>query len=267
MFHELRLRPKTLHNRMLFPNEARAILSKACLETGLSTLIDPLIFQRDATGKTISYRWGRVGHAPEGNVGYGACPAVIFGAAKGVIRLYGIGRHGADLVRQQAGLLHQALTLHYDGPEVALEDQRSRCLLEPLAHTSNIYNVRRLVLTKSLHQIKQFSPHGSSPSTDALLPLIHRAIYGGLLSQARLIDQARSVSSTIRSEDYLPTLDELDLDVLAAGQARVKPIKPGVLGIVLDGLTFAMRLNLRGPWFAGQLRSHGYGLIRKGVIQ
>lgn len=267
MFYELRLRPRALNNKMLFPNEARHIVSKACVSSGLSTRIDPLLFQRDGAGNTLSYRWGRAGHSADRDAGYGACPAVIFGAAKGVIRVYGIGRHGATLVREHTPLLHQAICHHYDDVDVALEHQQSRCLLYPQVDTATIYSVRRMVLAKSLHQIKSLFPNGAVPDLDALRPLITRAIYGGLVSQVRLLDQSRSEQAAVRSEHYLPGPEELELDVLASGPAQLKSVKPGVLAIVLDGLTFAMRLNLQGPWFAGHLRSHGYGMLRKGVAR
>ncbi|WP_265307625.1 hypothetical protein [Verminephrobacter eiseniae] len=253
MYAELLIFPDALRNQPLFPDEARALVAQATD----AFPINPLIFNRQADGKTVQ---GCYGTATDGE-GWGIPPAVCFGASRGCIRLVGLGPEGVALVINEAPALGSAVAMHLGNSPYTFKTLSGDCTLER-SHP-RVYRVRQLAVSKKLNAINAHKD-GDAFTIQSVEPLIRRAVLGGLLGQARFLDDACAHGNR---EAAIGTDDMVGLRVLD-GKAILGRIKKDakVHALIVRDLVISLDLDLGGPWYAGHLRSRGYGLIRKEVL-
>lgn len=236
MYTELILRPSRLADQVIYPDQARKMVASALDGQG----IDPAVFGRDATGKTLQ---GVIGHVKDGS-GFGAAPRIAFNGGRGFMRLYGMGPAGSELLLSHAIRIYNGVA-QAQGPTVQKIAQGS-CVMEH-THFMVVHNIHILVTNKK-------PSHRAVPLHEAAaLAAIRRHIVGGLTSQAALLGL---IASPPREED---------IEVLEATPCSV-PIQPGIYASAYKNVAFAMPYRLKGPWFAGLLRSRGYGLMRENSL-
>lgn len=253
MYTELLIFPDALRDQSLFPDVARELVAEATD----AFPVNPLLFNRQPDGKTVQ---GCYGTASEGE-GWGIPPLVCFGASKGCIRLVGFGPEGVALVTNDAPTLGTAVAMHLGNTPYTFKTLSGDCTVERSHPT--VYRVRQLVVSKKLNTMN--SHKGEDGFTlQSVEPLIRRALIGGLLSQARFLDEACSGGGR---EAAIGTDEMIGLRVLE-GRPVIGRIKKDVKAhaLIVRDLLVSLDLDLKGPWFAGQLRSRGYGLIRKEVL-
>jgi hypothetical protein len=252
MYQELLIFPEALKNKPLFPDVARELVAAATD----AFPVDPRIFHRH-DGKPIQGTYG----SPEDGEGWGVPPSVCFDAARGCIRVIGLGPEGVGLVRDGAPLLGTAVAMHLGNTPYTFKSLSGDCTVERSYPT--IYRVRRLVVSKKLNTINSHKT-ADGFTLESVEPLIRRALIGGLVSQARFLDEACGSGGR---EAAIGTDEMIGLRVLEGKPVigRIKKDTQAHALIVCD-LVVSLDLALRGPWFAGNLRSRGYGRIRKEVL-
>lgn len=253
MYRELLIFPQSLKGQPIFPDTSRELIAKAC--DGLE--INPQIFARQANGQTINHVYG---HTADGQ-GYGAVPAVCFGGGSGLIRMYGMGQHGADLLMEEAATIGTAVSKLL-GTSYAFKLNEGRCEITP--NKPGIYRIRNLVVAKKRYQFAAIAD-GRMPTLEEMTPLIRNAIVRGITGQAMAIDEQCENQSEILLAGQIPNEGALDVRIFH-GKPVFIPLKKGkkACALGIHNLEFTMNLRLSGPWFAGHLRSRGFGYIQKG---
>lgn len=252
MYKELLIFPESLKGQPTYPDTVRSLVAKAC--DGLS--VNPAIFARQADGKTIQRVFG---HTADGE-GYGAVPSICFGGGNGLVRLYGMGVRGDELLSESAGTILTAVSGLLNNTPCRFEIWSGNC---EVGHPNGSgFKIRNLVVAKKRYQYAEFAEK-RIPTLVEMTPLIKRAIVRGLIGQALTLDE-ETHSQLARQ---IPTDDMLDIKIFE-GKPVFKPTKAGSKGCVLgvQDLVFTMNISLSGPWFVGHLRSRGFGLIQSGRV-
>lgn len=247
LYTELILRPKTMAEQTVYPREARRLLAKAL--DGFT--VSPQLFGRDATGKTMGTR---VNRRPP-------LVPVIFNGGKGFLRLYGVGDEGREVLRNDMGTIVTALSRHTEG-QVILEIKEGKFIHKPGMPRS--YRINRLALGKhgKVRGDKLFAAWEQSHNST---------------TQEGKMAALRSISPVIKEtlDWYLDgAADQLgidlprDLDInVVDGELvldRIHADRPGHV-VCIKNLRFFLNGELYGPWAAGHLRGHGFGLIRREI--
>lgn len=253
MYSELIIRPKALENQLLYPDTARSLVAEAL--DGIS--ISPLVFNRDGNGKTIQ---GRYWHDDPNHITakMGMPPVVSFDGGKGYIRVYMLGKPGRDLMGESASVIASAVAKHVGGP-YAFSMNEGMCKIEP-RNNPEMYYTSRIVLTKSSiksHRYNKVPPLDVSDD-------IRRVILRGLMSQARWLDENSDGACNL--EHLIPDEESLGF-FIAEGEPAPFVINDNNLAAGYTKLAYSMQLGLSGPWAAGNLRSRGYGQIRKLILR
>lgn len=267
MYLSIRYLPAPLAGQSIFPNQARALISKALVEQGFKDKVDPVIFQRNEDGKTRSGQWRIREEDRHGVRGYGAAPHVYFSASKGALELTGVGTYGVGIVKEAQPLILEALSAQYDGAPIETKQYGGRCKIMTRDEHPDLFHIRRMILSKNLGLIKGVCPDGQPLEDEAANTLIANCIYSGLVSQAKLIDGQGDNTRAAQIEDYLPDFRSIEIDVINAAPTRLIHIDRRFVALTVDSVTFSMRVHLKGPWYAGKLRNHGYGRIWPGASQ
>lgn len=252
MYKELLIFPESIKGQPMYPDTVRSLVSKAC--DGIA--INPEIFARQADGKTIQRVFG---HTADGE-GFGAIPSICFGGGNGLIRLYGIGKSGRQILTESAGTILTAVSALLNNTPCRFEVKSGDCEIgDP---DGGGFKIRNLVVAKKRYQYAEFAEK-RMPTLVEMTPLIKRAIVRGIIGQAMMLDE----ETGSRHADRLPTDDMLDIKIFE-GKPVFMPTKAGKKGCVLgvQDLVFSMNLSLSGPWFVGHLRSRGFGLIQSGKV-
>ena len=253
MYTELLIFPAALKDQPLSPETARELVAEATD----AFPVNPLLFNRQPDGKTVQ---GFYGTAEEGE-GWGIPPLVCFGASRGCIRLVGLGPQGTALVTNDAPTVGSAVAMHLGNSPYTFRTMSGDCTVERSHPT--VYRLRRLVVSKKLNAINSHKD-GEKFTLQSVEPLIRRAIIGGLISQARFLDETCGRGGR---EASIGTDDMIGLRILD-GQPIIGSIKKDAKAhaLMIRDLLVSLDLDLNGPWFAGHLRARGYGLIRKEVL-
>ncbi len=248
MYYELRVFPKGLDGKRLHGDRVRQLVAQAM--DGRSV---PLLFNRGDDGKTLQGKVGRWANGEE----FGIAPHVVFGGGVGVVRVFGIGPAGVNCVRELAPQIAMAVaerTRAESGGTAAFrcETYSGRCRLA--ASGPRVYRLSRTLVAKADRDF----PRDPAAFRAEVEKRFRRVIIGGLASQAERI---AGVSRQNEDIEGLGTDDMLDLRLLS-GRPVIVPLKTGCHGLVLEGGEFRINLDIVGPWYAGGLRSWGYGQIR-----
>ncbi len=247
MYSELIIRPHALADQVIYPEVARKLVAEAC--DGIN--VPPLLFNRGPDGKTIQ---GRYWH-PDRNYLEAALPlppVTSFDGGKGFLRIYMLGQPGRDLMLESASLIGTAIGKKVGGPFLfAINEGDCKILTYS---TPILYSIRRLVVTKDPHKSRRYMDTPPEQVEDDLRRIIMR----GLISQARWLDQHGAGGL----ECVIPDEHSLGFGI-ADGQFKPILINDRNYAAGYANLTFTLNLELAGPWFAGHLRSRGYGQIRK----
>jgi hypothetical protein len=171
-------------------------------------------------------------------------PAIIFDGGIGVLRVLGFGHDARQIVLEHAGLILDAMTKQF-GP-CTIHVSNRHCELVP--SSNQIYRVRVMVAAKKPGRF-------ALPLDDAgAVALVRKRIADALSQQAELLGESGAA---------LP--DESEIDILAGRPARIPKEMGGtrVLFSAYKDVVFSAPCLLRGPWYVGLLRSHGYGFVRR----
>lgn len=260
MYSEFMVWPASLKDDIVYPEEARRLVALACDGKNIA----PEIFNRDASGKT---RQGAFGHTADGE-GYGKPPLVMFGGGKGLIRLYGLGATGSELLLSQSPRIATALSEHLK-TAYRFTIQQGQCrilgddgpLLRPVS-----YRIKTLVIAKKRPDIDAIL-QGDQPTLEKLTPFIERHIVRGIIGQSRFLDD--DCATPVVREGAIPRDETLAIRVTAGKPCWVpivvKDGRNSVHALGVRNLEFSMRLSLDGPWAVGALRSRGFGMIRGAI--
>ena len=253
MYSELIIRPKALQDTILYPDTARKLVAEAL--DGIN--VPPLMFNRKEDGKTITDRYW---HDDPNHLTakMGKPPVVIFDGGKGFVRLYMLGKTGRELMDETASTIGAAVAKHVGGA-YAFSMNEGMCKIEP-RNTPTMYSARRIVMTKEAAKAKRYMfvpPHEVSGD-------IRSVLLRGLISQARWLDE--DTGGECNLEHLIPDEDSLGFFV-ADGESAPILINDKNYATGYSKLAFSMQLELSGPWYAGNLRSRGYGGIRKLILR
>lgn len=255
MYTELLLHPEALKGKPIYPDQARKLVAKACD----GHAIDPLLFNRDSQGKLIQ---GVYGESDSGE-GWGIPPHVIYGAGKGYIRITGLGAAGSATVKRQAAMVASAVAEHLGG-DFSFKLNSGQCGID--RNRPGTYRIRNLCIAKKPAIIKRHETAEGDFTLESTAPLIKRAVIGGIVGQARLLDE--EAPAGFSRESLIGTDDMLNLH-FHQGQPKfvrtqdAEGGRKGLYALVVSDLVFSIDLSLSGPWACGLLRSKGYGLIRR----
>lgn len=250
MYTELIIRPAALADQIMYPDTARKLLAEAL--DGMT--VSPLLFNRTSDGKTIQDKyWHAERNHLEAALPYP--PVVYFDGGKGFLRLFMLGQPGRELMAVSASAIGTAIGRHLGGP-FSFAINEGDCTIKQF-HSPMLYSIRRLVVTKNPLKSQRYIKVPPADVADDL----RRVILRGLLSQAKWLD-AHGAS---RLEYAIPDEETLGFSI-ADGMPTPIEIKEGKLAAGYAKLVFSMNLDLGGPWFAGHLRSRGYGQIRKLIL-
>lgn len=251
MYKELLIFPEKMKGQVIYPDIARELVAEAAD----AFPINSMIFSRMPDGKNVQ---GVYGDAGDGE-GWGLPPRIFFGGGQGFIRVTGLGQEGSDLLGSEASMIATAVAAKLGPYSFKINDgtctvQRSRPFL---------YRIGRLILSKKLTVMNAHKDTDGRCTLESVSPLIRRAIIGGIVSQARFLDQnSGGMSGSL--ESVIGTDDMLGLRIIDGSAGIIKVKKNERLhALVVSNLVFSLDLDLRGPWLAGILRSRGFGLIRK----
>lgn len=258
MYREFQIFLECLKGQPVYPDAARSAVAAATR----SFDVDPLIFNRQPDGKTVQGTYGN----RYDNEGWGMPPLIVFGGGIGCIRIIGLGSTGSHLLSKQAHIIATALSAHYR----SLYRFKMHVGTCSLARAQpNIYQIRELVISKKNRAIDALKIDGVF-TLESVAPLIRRSIIGGLISQARFLDESSSHSLTqspfAQLELQIGTDETLGLDLIS-GKAVIGQIKkhPNAYALIVKHLKFKIDLDISGPWYSGHLRSKGMGLISKHI--
>lgn len=238
-----------------FQGTARKFVSLACRDLSM-----PAFFGKREDGKERQEVYQE--HGPKGFTPYfSAPPLVSFGRGPGMIRITGLGPEGCALVREAAPTVQTAL-IRYAGTPVTFECLEGRCGLKYKGDHLTAYAIPRLIVAKKPKAMDQFLHHGEKGQWAPLHEVrerVARVIMGGLLSQARFLDQALGWDST--GMENLLRLHDSALPDLAEGRPVPIEIKPGILATGFRDILVGLPFKLTGPWNVGYLRTEGYGRL------
>lgn len=253
MYRELLIYPESLKGQPVFPDTARSLVAKACDATD----VNPEIFARQPDGKTVQRVFG---HTASGE-GYGAVPSICFNGGKGFIRLYGLGKRGRDLLSSEAAPIATAISRLLNNTPYRFDIRDGSCDITP--ERPGAYRIHNLVVAKKRYQFADIAEKGL-PSLEAMTPLIVKAIHRGLIGQAMALDEETGSQLAFR----IPSEEMLGIQIFE-GKPVFTPLKNGARACALGvhGLEFTMNLHLEGPWFAGHLRSRGFGQINRRILR
>lgn len=251
MYSEFIIRPAALADKFIYPDTARKLVAEAC--DGLQ--LPPVLFNRQADGKTLQ---GKYWHEDKNHIeaGLPLPPVVSYDGGKGFLKVLMFGEPGRDLMAETAAHIATAVGRHVGGAYSFMMNEGD-CNIQPRS-TPVLYSIRRLVASKKPEGSRQYIKTDPADVSDNL----RRIILRGLISQARWMDD----NGTSGLYESVPHEDSLGFHI-AEGRSIPIEIKEGKLAAGYAGLTFTMNLMLVGPWFAGHLRSRGYGQIRPRVLE
>lgn len=226
----------------IFPDQARKLVAAACNGTG----VDPAIFNRDCNGRTLSDTYG---DSRQGE-GYGIPPRIMFDGGCGFIRMYGVGRAGAELLQEQAPALFTAL---YKQGFMGFDTKSGDMTIEYKADAP-LYSIRTLVVAKKPGACKPFIKADLLDVEDAVGEVILR----GMTGVARMLDlDLQAIDQAPRFEREIP-----HSITLLEGTPYPIPVTDGITAAGFKNVLFSLPYKITGPWSTGLLRSRGYGLIR-----
>ena len=245
---------------VIFPNEARQLVSRTLREKGID--VNPVFFNYADSGKTISGNFS----AYEGpTTGLGVPPKIVFGGGRGMIRVYGIGYGGTDLITEQSDALIQAL---YPLGFRQVDRKDGAMTIDYGQSASPLHAIQCLVVRKS----KGKNQHGKQRvgSKDPkrfehaaldgdIAEEVKEVILRGIGGVARMLDEeliARGMSP--KFEGLVP----YDLQLMEGSPCPI-PVKGGALASAYKHVLLSLPCQLQGPWATGFLRARGYGLIRR----
>lgn len=259
MYKEILFFPNSRKDQYLGPEDARQILGSALG----GNMPDPLLFTRDEHGQSLQLQTKeKFGSLP---------PAVMIAGGRGLIRMYGVGQTGANLLNTHAMALLDALqqkegvtrfemrkgemTLHrFDGPIP--------------------YSLSRIVLSKRL-RAKSGAQRGDGRAfvqdfweqpIEVFEADLKEEIKRSIELTAGWLDNDLQTSQGASLLAKLPENVE-DWDIaIHEGEFVAIPVKPGVYAAGFKNVVVTLGLELNGPWAAGKLRSRGYGIIRRKVF-
>lgn len=246
-YTELILRPKNMADQTVYPRDARRMLAKSL--DGFT--VSPQLFGRDATGKTMGTR---VNRRPP-------LVPVIFNGGKGFLRLYGVGDEGRDTLRDDMGTIVTALSRHIGG-QVAVEIKEGKFSYKSGMPRS--YRINRLALGKhgkvrgdKLFKAWEQSHNAATPENKlaalrTITPVIKETLDWYLGGTADQLGIDLDLNLDINIIDGEIVLDRIHAD------------RPGHV-VCIKNLRFFLNGELYGPWAAGHLRGHGFGLIRREI--
>jgi hypothetical protein len=254
MYAELLIFPDALREQSLFPDAARKLVALATDKFP----INPLVFNRQDDGMTVQGGYG----TPEDGEGWGVPPVISFGSSRGCIRLVGLGPQGVEILANEAPILGTAIARHLGNSPYKFKTYSGDCTIEQ--GRPALYRIRQLVISKKINVINAHKRPDGTLTLESVDQLIRRAILGGILSQARFLDDS---CGDLSRSSAIGTDDMVGLRILD-GSITFGLIKTGTRAhaLIVRNLVFSLNLTLSGPWYAGLLRSRGYGLIRKEVV-
>lgn len=228
----------------IYPDQARKLVAAAC--DGID--IDPAIFNRDASGKTISGTYG----AEQDGEGFGIPPRIVFDGGRGYIRIYGLGHQGVKLLQSEAVKLFSAL---YKQGFIGFEEKSGDLGIEYQGDNTPLYSIRCLVVARKPGACKPFVKTGLEGE---VAQKVGEIILRGMTGMARMLDEETEKSSeTPKLESLIPN----HVDLLEGDPFPIL-IKPGIWGAAYKDVLLTFPCKLTGPWHTGLLRSRGYGHIR-----
>lgn len=244
MYSELILRPAAMADTRIFPIDARRLVAKA--------------MDGDAMSDAL---FGRA-EPPQGRVPFGefAPVPIVFDGGKGFIRIYGVGRRGAEMLQDGMGRIHRAVSkLTNTATKAEFREgihQRQR------GESMVTYHIAKLGLAKpGKERIKAFQGANGAlvkPSLEAITPMVKEIIDRGIMDMAMHLDRESSDALLV---PHIPRDLRITIHEGETGIQRIHPDRPGHVMIVRN-LKFSMLGLLQGPWSVGHLRSHGCGLLK-----
>ena len=233
---------------LIYPDQARQLVALAC--DGID--IDPGIFARDASGKTLNGFYGQ--HTGvDGQPGISIPPRIVFDGGRGFIRLYGLGKAGAALLQAQAPKLFAALYAHgfrsFDAKEGAMGIAWKDSGALPF------YAIRTLVVAKKPAQCQRYI---KAPLEGDVAEQVKASILRGLAGVAQMLDE--ELMACGKSPMHLGAMPDT-VEVLEGEPCPVS-INSGITAAGYKNLLLHFPCKFSGPWVTGMLRSRGYGLMR-----
>jgi hypothetical protein len=267
-YKELLLFPEALKDKTMYPDTVRKLVSEACGDKA----VHPGIFNRyiveegDDAGKrkTVHRKFGD----DRNGDGFGATPSIVFGGGRGIIRIYGIGKRGIELLEAEALKIVQNIVELLGNSVFRFEFKEGKCSIAQ-RYDPVVYRIHNLCLTKDMDEVnlKYMDAKRKLLDIQDVAPHICKVLYRGIVGQAMGLDDEDGTFI----ESLLPHEDGFDAHILD-GTLKIGCIKEHANGkkvhaLFAHGLVFGAPYEFKGPWFTGHLRSHGHGAIRKHIAR
>jgi hypothetical protein len=226
---EFRLRLPN-RDKLIFPDVARRNVSRLSRQHNIE--LHSALFHHESDGRT------RSGPAP-----------VRFGGGHGLIRLYGLGREGIDLVETYGHEVTRLIAKSVDDEGFVAEERfYGRLNVQPTRKMQTYY-IRSMIIKKSgrHRDIVQVSKAGN-PNAIEIVDRVEWMVSQQLEHDANAFGCGPAVDILTR---YLGADSITDVPIHA----------DGIHGIALKGARIAMDARLSGPWAVGYLRSRGMGAL------
>lgn len=248
MFVKLSYRLEGHASRMIASHEGRKMLGYA-FQTSSTEISDHRLFGKNPDGSKVT---DLVGHANDG-LGCAPMPAVVFDSCYSGITLLGFGDDGVALLLRYSQHILSALRYVYGDVTQSISTEPVDLAPSEL----QTYEASAIVIARLNSTIDKVRDGGDKTSVRGMSPLIARAIYRGLVTQSARLDGGGGEMSAAVS----PAL--MDQIVVLSGEQRMWAFPGRGPRLIIRHLVFAMPIALTGPWFCGNHRSYGYGLVQR----
>jgi len=243
MYKELLLHFPSEEEKFFHGWDVRALTAKACEHFPVA----PAFFCREENGKTIQTQ--------------GMPPPIVFGDGKGLIRIAGLGRQGAEILAHNAPMVATALSNQMQIP-YRFKMNTGECTVA--RSYSHLYKISRLCLAKRRGKGSRDNlPDARLGQTtlEFVEPMLKRLLIDSLCQQAAYLDQ----DDNGQREAQIGTDEMLNLRI-HEGVVRTGSLGKNYQISTVSNLVFSIDLELSGIWVVGRLRSLGCGRIRKVVL-
>lgn len=245
------------NSSLLNAKTARSVIGAALKEAPIPEKDRLLLFARNESNQTLQ----RI-HEIDGSSYAAPAPVIIGGGDRRVV-ITALGPEGVALVNKHLITIANALSIYVCSPW-SLRPYTGDCSVQ--AFGTRMYWCPTMVVEKNkrnFRAILERSPKDDRgnpvPTMEVLDAPIKRAIVNGLVGQSLMLDEQCGTNLFAQ----LPSDERLNVNIVSGIPFMMRlHVGNGAHAIAIKNLIFSLDAELKGPWFAGQLRARNFGSIK-----
>lgn len=242
---------------LLNAKTARSVIGAALKDVPIPEKDRLLLFARNESNQTLQRNYQMDGCR------YAAPAPVIIGGGDRRVVITALGPEGAALVKQHLVTIANALSIYVSSPW-SLRPYTGECSVQP--YGTRMYWCSTMVVEKNkrnfraiLERCPKDARGNPAPTMEVLNAQIKRAIVHGLVGQSLMLDELCATNLFAQ----LPSDERLNVNIVSGNPFMMRlHVGKGAHAIAIKNLIFSMDAELKGPWFAGQLRARMCGSIK-----